>query len=221
METLRAFTDYIYTTERYTIGSLNLELRDKLSEGGYAYVYKAVDLNTGSEYAVKKSLCQSSELLAMAQREINIMKSLPAHDNIVRYYDSLVTVQSNTQIVLIVMELCTGGTLVNLLEKYNGVLSLAQVFYIMKEICLGVQAIHDAGFIHRDLKIENVLLMNKKFKICDFGSCSAETFDLTVANRQELMTFQERFERETTLMYRPPEMIDLYARYKIDFKGDS
>lgn len=221
METIRAFTDYMYTPERHTIGAFNLELREKLSEGGYAYVYKAIDLATNKEYAVKKSLCQSPELLEMAEQEINIMKSLPIHDNIVQYYDSIIKNQSGTQVAMIVMELCTGGTLVNLLEKYNGVLSLPQIFYIMKEICSGVQAIHQAGFMHRDIKIENILLHNKKFKLCDFGSCSNQIYDLSNATRQQLLTYQEKFERETTLMYRPPEMIDLYTRHIIDFKGDS
>lgn len=214
-------TDYLYTPERYTINSLSIEIREKISEGGYAYVHKAIDLSTSQEYAVKKILCQSPELLQMAEREIAVMRSLPIHDNIVRYYDSLITTQNSTPLVLIVMELCTGGTLVNLLEKYNGALSFAQINYILKEICQGVSAVHSAGFIHRDLKIENILLHNKKFKLCDFGSCSNETYDLTSLSRIELLGLQEKFERETTLMYRPPEMIDLYQRGKVDFKGDA
>lgn len=221
MEKIWGLTDYIYTAERYTIGSMNIELKEKISEGGYAYVFKAVDTNTGQEYAVKKILCQSSELIAMAEREIEVMKSLPIHENIVRYYDSLIINQGNSKSVLIVMELCTGGTLVNLLEKYNRQLSQAQVFFITKEICQAILVIHSAGFVHRDIKIENVLLQNKKFKLCDFGSCSREIYDLASASRNQLLTYQERFERETTLMYRPPEMIDLYQRYTIDFKGDS
>ena len=222
MESLRAFADYyISSSERYTIGPYTIELREKLSEGGFAYVFKAVDTITGQEFAVKKILCQSTELLSMAEREIDVMKSLPVHDNLVRYYDSLITTQSGTKTALIVMELCTGGTLVNLLEKYNGVLSLAQIFYIMKEVSAGIQVLHDLGFVHRDIKIENVLLQNKKFKLCDFGSCGREIYNLTSASRQQLLTYQEKFERETTLMYRPPEMIDLYSRHAIDFKGDS
>lgn len=221
MNKIWGLTDYLYTGERYTINSRTFEIREKISEGGYAYVHKAIDLSTNQEFAVKKILCQTPELIQMAEREISIMRSLPVHENIVRYYDSLITTQGSTTLVIIIMELCTGGTLVNLLEKYNGQLSFAQLYYIAKEICQGVLAVHAAGFIHRDLKIENILLNNKKFKLCDFGSCSNEVYELTNANRLELLSLQEKFERETTLMYRPPEMIDLYQRGRIDFKVDS
>lgn len=218
MDSIRAL---ISGSERYVIGEFTVELREKLSEGGFAYVYKAVDLTNGQEFAVKKILCQSSELLTMAEREIRIMQALPPHENLVHYYGSLITTQSGTKVALILMELCIGGTLVNLLEKYNGVLSQAQIFYIIKEIASGLQVVHSQGLVHRDIKIENVLLNNKKFKLCDFGSCGDEIYDLTSASRQQLLTYQEKFERETTLMYRPPEMIDLYTRHQIDYKGDS
>ncbi len=38
---------------------------------------------------------------------------------------------------------------------------------------------HSKGIAHRDLKIENVLLENKKFKLCDFGSSSEEILDFS------------------------------------------
>lgn len=221
MNKIWGLSDYLYTPERYIVGAMNIELKEKISEGGYAFVYRAVDLNTSQEYAVKKILCQSPELLDMAEREIRTMQSLPTHENLVRFYDSAILHSSNGKIALLVIELCTGGTLVTLLEKYNNTLSLSQLQFILKEICSGVLTMHKCGLIHRDLKIENVLLHNKKFKLCDFGSCSSETHDLTHATRQELMTLQEKFERETTLMYRPPEMIDLYQRARVDFKADA
>jgi serine/threonine protein kinase len=42
----------------------------------------------------------------------------------------------------------------------------------MKEITNSLCFMHKLGLTHRDLKIENVLLENKKFKLCDFGSSS-------------------------------------------------
>jgi protein-serine/threonine kinase len=40
----------------------------------------------------------------------------------------------------------------------------------MKDICTGVKHIHDMGIAHRDLKLENILLSDNKFKVTDFGS---------------------------------------------------
>ena len=49
-------------------------------------------------------------------------------------------------------------------------LSPYQISKLFKKICLGVQAIHNSGFVHRDLKPENILLTkNDQPKICDFG----------------------------------------------------
>jgi serine/threonine protein kinase len=40
----------------------------------------------------------------------------------------------------------------------------------MKDICTGVQYMHQMGIAHRDLKLENILLDDNKFKVADFGS---------------------------------------------------
>jgi len=46
------------------------------------------------------------------------------------------------------------------------------MLYVMKDICSGVKVLHDKSLAHRDLKLENILLHLKRFKICDFGACS-------------------------------------------------
>lgn len=54
----------------------------------------------------------------------------------------------------------------------------------MKEIVAGVKHMHSLGIAHRDLKVENVLLHNKNFKLCDFGSASTDTLDYNSATKQ-------------------------------------
>jgi len=63
-------------------------------------------------------------------------------------------------------------------------------------------------------------MSNRKFKFCDFGSASTEEIDLATADRLKLLECEEVFSSETTLMYRPPEMIDLYSRRLINHKVD-
>ena len=75
---------------------------------------------------------------------------------------------------------------------------------------------------HRDIKIENVLLQDKMFKLCDFGSASTSVLDysgsqLPQSNIDEMF---EDFERYTTMMYRPPEMIDKYMKWIVSTKVD-
>jgi len=51
-------------------------------------------------------------------------------------------------------------------------LSEKQIVFILLEISKGLKFMHEKNIAHRDLKIENVLLEDKKFKLCDFGSSS-------------------------------------------------
>lgn len=76
------------------------------------------------------------------------------------------------------MELCTGGSLFDLMEQYvKQKLTLKQILFICKDILKGLIAMHNKGIAHRDIKIENVLLNEKKFKLCDFGSASTQIVD--------------------------------------------
>jgi len=78
---------------------------------------------------------------------------------------------------------------------------------------------HGQGIAHRDIKVENILLCNKKFKLADFGSAS--TVQLTDFSRQERVAEAfEEFEKHTTLMYRPPEMIDKYKGFPVTTQAD-
>lgn len=75
---------------------------------------------------------------------------------------------------------------------------------------------HQLGVTHRDIKVENILLSNKSFKICDFGSASTQTLDPDNCSGQYLDEMMEEYEKFTTMMYRPPEMIDRYMKFKVN-----
>ena len=75
---------------------------------------------------------------------------------------------------------------------------------------------------HRDIKVENILLQNKKFKLCDFGSASIQTLDYSSSaqTQNHVDQMMEDFEKYTTLMYRPPEMIDKYKKFTVNCQAD-
>eukprot|EP01016_Furgasonia_blochmanni_P004520 TRINITY_DN11750_c0_g3_i1.p1 TRINITY_DN11750_c0_g3~~TRINITY_DN11750_c0_g3_i1.p1 ORF type:complete len:416 (-),score=88.43 TRINITY_DN11750_c0_g3_i1:313-1560(-) len=73
---------------------------------------------------------------------------------------------------------------------------------------------------HRDIKIENILLQKKKFKLCDFGSASTENVDFKEIPKNQYALYEEEFEKNTTLMYRPPEMCDPFLNYHVNTKVD-
>ncbi|MDR2337899.1 MAG: serine/threonine protein kinase [Deltaproteobacteria bacterium] len=88
-----------------------------------------------------------------------------SHSNVVRAYEYF----HDGEIVAFTMEYVDGGDLADRLSKPIPV-PINQAITWLKQMCSGVQAIHDAGIIHRDLKPENILLTKKEeIKITDFG----------------------------------------------------
>ena len=70
----------------------------------------------------------------MIKNECQIWKSLSSHPNIVTFVDA----KQNGDSINILSELCTDGTLLDLLEKYNGKLSEPQIVHITIDICKGL-----------------------------------------------------------------------------------
>ena len=89
-----------------------------------------------------------------------------SHPNVVRAYEYL----RDGDLVAYTMEYVGGGDLADRLGRKNDKIPIPEVIKILFQMCLGVQAIHDAGIVHRDLKPENILLSKDgQVKIADFG----------------------------------------------------
>eukprot|EP01135_Chromosphaera_perkinsii_P011453 Nk52_evm29s2402 gene=Nk52_evmTU29s2402 len=70
-----------------------------------------------------------------------------------------------------IMDFCIGGDMMNLLIRYGTFPEYAARFYIAECIC-GLEHIHQMGFLHRDLKPDNILITaTGHIKLCDFGLC--------------------------------------------------
>ncbi len=88
-----------------------------------------------------------------------------SHTNVVRAYEYF----HDQDIIAFTMEYIDAGDLAGRLSGPQA-FTVKEILLILKQICSGVQAIHDAGIIHRDLKPENILINNKgEIKITDFG----------------------------------------------------
>jgi len=137
-------------------------------------------------------------------------------------YESAILQENGQKHLLILMELCTGGHLINLMEKFNGELNEKQILFVLRDIASGIRHMHSLKppIAHRDIKVENILLEGKKFKLCDFGSATIETLDYNTASKSKISEQIEGFERFTTLMYRPPEMIDQFFKFPVTEKVD-
>eukprot|EP00421_Protoceratium_reticulatum_P063579 CAMPEP_0168422872 /NCGR_PEP_ID=MMETSP0228-20121227/34017_1 /TAXON_ID=133427 /ORGANISM="Protoceratium reticulatum, Strain CCCM 535 (=CCMP 1889)" /LENGTH=873 /DNA_ID=CAMNT_0008436817 /DNA_START=8 /DNA_END=2625 /DNA_ORIENTATION=- len=209
---------------QYTIGGRTVVEERQISEGGFAFVWAARDPRTNEELALKKIVCQDHEGMVMAKREVNILERLPSHPNVVKYYGHTVcNSEGRAKEVILLFELCTGGHLLDLLERNKGVLREERILSVFTDLCTAVAMLHtqDPPVQHRDLKVENVLLgADGLFKLCDFGSWNDEPCNPSNLDQQQISALQEHIERYTTMMYRPPEMVDFYQQFFISEKVD-
>lgn len=139
-----------------------------IGKGALSTVYKATDLLTHKQFAVKRI---DLNLLSLADQE-NVRRELDAythlsHHYIIRFYDFII----EKNVMYIILELAK-GTLYSLIRNSKP-LPLNEIKRIFSE-CLEVFGfIHSRGFLVRDIKPENILLDSEgHIRVCDFGwSC--------------------------------------------------
>lgn len=200
-----------------------------LSEGGFAHVYvvtlpKSVE---GKEKAVLKRVAvPDKEHLAEMRTEVETMKRLRGHKQIVKYIDSHASSLKNGGYeVFLLMEWCNGGGLIDFMNtRLQNRLTEPEILKIFTDVAEGVACMHylKPSLMHRDLKVENVLISvdgkTRTFKVCDFGSSAVARPAATSAAEARLI--EDDIQRHTTLQYRSPEMIDVYRKQSIDEKAD-
>lgn len=99
------------------------------------------------------------------EKEINIIRLLPDHHNLVRVHPIKCFSENNFYIF---MECCKDGTLVDLLRMPR-LLDEERVFDIFWQLMNGYRVLWENGILHQDLKLANVLLKKGVLKITDFG----------------------------------------------------
>ncbi|XP_052187380.1 calcium-dependent protein kinase 7-like isoform X2 [Diospyros lotus] len=151
-------------SQRYSLGR-------ELGRGVFGITYLATDLETGERFACKsisKEKLRTAVDIEDVRREVQIMKHLPEHPNIVSLKDTF----EDNNAVHIVMELCEGGELLDQIVARAHYTERASAL-IMQTIVEVVQTCHRHSVMHRDLKPENFLFANKKemapLKAIDFG----------------------------------------------------
>ncbi|XP_078575507.1 cyclin-G-associated kinase-like [Branchiostoma floridae x Branchiostoma japonicum] len=209
------------------LGDIKLRVKRVIAEGGFAVVYVAEDLAKKKEYALKRLLASDEDASKNIIQEICFIKKLSGHPNIIQFLSAASISKEESDHgqaeFLLLTELCTGGPLVDVLNSHQSLPCdlVLQVFY---QTCRAVQHMHrqKPPIIHRDLKVENLLISSRGLiKLCDFGSATTTSYspDHTWSAHQRAMA-EEELTRNTTPMYRTPEMLDLYQNYPINDRVD-
>lgn len=147
------------------------ELGRELGRGEFGVTYLATDKSTGEVFACKsisKKKLRTRVDIEDVRREVEIMKHLPNHPNIVSLKDTY----EDDNAVHLVMELCEGGELFDRIVA-RGHYTERAAAAVTRTIVEVIQMCHKHGVMHRDLKPENFLFGNKKesapLKAIDFG----------------------------------------------------
>jgi serine/threonine protein kinase len=148
----------------------NYVLREKLGSGGMASVYLAEHPEIGRQVAVKILSLAMVERPSLCERFLTEAKTLARlrHPRIIEIYDYG---RLESEQPYYVMEYLQGQEFGDRM-KAAGQLPLNDLLPIFEQLCQGLQAAHDAGVVHRDLKPPNIFIQEGKelsVKLLDFG----------------------------------------------------
>ncbi len=143
------------------------EIQDVIGVGGMAVVYKAYDNIDDRIVAVKvlkEEYLANEEFRRRFKNESKAIAVL-SHPNIVKVYD----VSFGDRLQYIVMEYIEGITLKEYIEK-RGAIDWNEALFFIIQILRALQHAHDKGVVHRDVKPQNIMLLeNGTIKVADFG----------------------------------------------------
>ncbi|MBF4691675.1 Stk1 family PASTA domain-containing Ser/Thr kinase [Fusibacter ferrireducens] len=168
-----------------TVLDKRYEIIEIVGSGGMATVYRAKDLILNRMVAVKilkRELSNDEDFVMKFEKESQSAASL-SHPNIVNIFD----VGLDQGMHYIIMELVTGNTLRDYLNKMNGFMKEEAVINITLQIASALNNAHQNNIIHRDIKSQNILVNEQgSIKVADFGIARATTKS-TIVNTKEVV----------------------------------
>lgn len=149
----------------------------RIARGGMATVYEAVDTRLDRTVALKMmsaALAEDPGFVTRFRREARAAAQL-SHPHVVGVFDQ----GEADGLPYLAMEYVQGRTLRDVLRDY-GTLSPEQALTVLDPVLEALTAAHDAGFVHRDVKPENILISDDgRVKVTDFGLARAVTTTTT------------------------------------------
>ncbi|TTA83861.1 Inhibitor of nuclear factor kappa-B kinase subunit epsilon [Bagarius yarrelli] len=149
---------------------------DVLGQGATASVYKARTKKTSEVVAVKVfNMASYTRPYEVQMREFEMLRKLN-HINIVKLF-TIEEMQTNPKQKVLVMEYCSGGSLLNLLEEPENAFGLPEAEFLIVLQCVvhGMNHLRENGVVHRDIKPGNIMRQvgedgSSVYKLTDFGA---------------------------------------------------
>jgi len=175
------------------VGLARYRKGEKLGEGTYGVVYKALDKNTGELVALKRVRLELEDegIPATTIREVSLLKQC-THTNIVKIMD---VVHENGKLYLVFEYV--DEELKKYLDTIKRKMDPLLVKSYMYQLLKGLYHCHARGVLHRDLKPQNILIdKHGRVKIADFGLARAHGLPIKTLTHEVI-----------TLWYRAPEIL--------------
>jgi serine/threonine protein kinase len=168
---ISALTQGSVIDNRYVIESI-------LGKGGMGWVYRAHDRLLEETVAIKvlrTEFANTAEMKERFKKEIKLARRV-THRNVCRIHDAGEDVDGGRPYIS--MEYVEGTDMKQLARDNGGFLEPDEAFDVAIQAAEGLQAIHDQGIIHRDLKASNIMRDPKgRVRLMDFGIAKLEAMD--------------------------------------------
>eukprot|EP00747_Dinoflagellata_sp_TGD_P181794 gnl/TRDRNA2_/TRDRNA2_35753_c0_seq1.p1 gnl/TRDRNA2_/TRDRNA2_35753_c0~~gnl/TRDRNA2_/TRDRNA2_35753_c0_seq1.p1 ORF type:complete len:680 (+),score=89.57 gnl/TRDRNA2_/TRDRNA2_35753_c0_seq1:33-2042(+) len=142
--------------------------------GAYAQVVEVCDSSNGERYALKvveKQPLVARGMLQQLAREFGVQREVN-HPNIVR----AVEMREDQSHAYLLLELCVGGSVWQATHSFpSSIVKESIAAHWLRDAARGIAHLHSKGLLHRDLKLENLLIdASGVVHLCDFGWCAFE-----------------------------------------------
>jgi predicted Ser/Thr protein kinase len=191
------------------------EVLSPLGKGGMGMVYKAHDRMLDEQVAIKVLRAEFANTAEMAKRfrhEIKLARKV-SHRNVCRIHEY----GEDGGVRYISMEYVEGTDIKQLAREKGGFLEAEEAFDVAIQAADGLQAIHEVGIIHRDLKTSNIMRdPGGRVRLMDFGIAKSEATDRStggggLTSTGQIMGTPEYMSPEQCLGDKINHLSDIYA----------
>ena len=142
--------------------------------GSFGKIYKTTWNKDGEKYAMKLICTRSKDNLLYIKEKVNLIKNFEEKtkcEGLIKIYGDTYIIKGNDYYYYEIMELAEKDWEQEIKIRKNNLLYYTEyeLFSIMSQLIKTLSLLQKYHITHRDIKLQNILLLNKKYKICDFG----------------------------------------------------